>query len=102
MAVPRRKTPPRLTSAGAKRRPKAAPPVSASFARRSRDLKWFRENFPSLEERYPDEFVVVWNREVVGHGPTVERVWAAADAAGVPLREGVLEFVPSPDRSYMF
>tara|TARA_Y100000034_G_scaffold129807_1_gene186965 strand:+ start:1027 stop:1293 length:267 start_codon:yes stop_codon:yes gene_type:complete len=41
--------------------------INESLERRRGDANYFKDNYADLSERFPDEWVAVFNQEVVGH-----------------------------------
>ena len=41
--------------------------ISSQLEGRTRDANFFRDNYGALQEEYPDEWVAIFNEDIVGH-----------------------------------
>jgi hypothetical protein len=44
--------------------------ISSQLEGRTRDANFFRDNYGALQEEYPDEWVAIFNEDIVGHHKT--------------------------------
>lgn len=41
--------------------------ISSQLEGRTRDAEFFRDNYKSLQEEYPDEWIAIFKGDIVGH-----------------------------------
>lgn len=58
------------------------------------DLRWVREHYEELQEKYPDRFIAVFGKRVVAFGRTYHEVSTELERE-LPTAEAVIEFVES-------
>jgi len=67
----------------------------ARFRRIQEDLDWAAANFADLEQQYAGEYVVVWQKQVIDHGPSLEELLNRASTAEHPREELAVVEVPA-------
>jgi hypothetical protein len=80
-------------------RPSSAPqlrPLSSKQQQFVEDNDWAMDNFDSLLQKYPGEFVVVWKKQILGHGPNWELLLQENATEEHPREELVLVECPDP------
>lgn len=59
-------------------------------------------NLLEYRERYPRQWVVLHDGELVAHADTIDEVLAMVDEAGIPRRPGtILRFIETEDITYI-
>ncbi len=65
--------------------------VSQRLRRFQRDIDYFEAHREELLDRYPEQWIAIFNEQVVGTAPTVEQVLDGLSAKGVPPGQGLVE-----------
>lgn len=46
----------------------------AAIRRHKEDKKWLNENYGWIADQYDEEYVAIWEKEIVANGETIEEV----------------------------
>ncbi len=71
--------------------------VSQRLQRFQRDIDYYEAHRAELLDRYPEQWVVIFNEQVVDTAPTVEQVLSGLRAMGVPQGQGLVEHLTRRD-----
>jgi hypothetical protein len=59
------------------------------------DLRWAMEHHQELEQQYPGESIVVWQKQVIAHGPDEEALLQQAASPERPREQLVVVEFPA-------
>jgi hypothetical protein len=62
-----------------------------------RDFRWLAHHDEELLEKYPNEFVAVFDCKVVAHSPDSKEFWEQLEKAGVRDKAPVVHFFFGPE-----
>ncbi len=71
--------------------------ISQRLQRFQRDIDYYEAHREELLDRYPEQWVAVFNEQVVSTAPTVEQVLRGLSAKGVPPGQGLVEHLTRHD-----
>ncbi len=69
----------------------------AELERFGRDVEYYQAHQEQLLERYPEQWVAIFNEQVVGADPDVDRLLATLDEHGIPKEKALVEYVTAKD-----
>jgi uncharacterized protein DUF5678 len=67
--------------------------TQAVLARFRRDREYFDARYPELLRTYPEQWVAVFNQELVGADADFERLLSTIEQQGVPPGQALVRFV---------
>ena len=76
--------------------------TQAELKRFHGDTQYFDSHYQDFLNEYPEQWVAVYNQEVVGTGPQVRPLLKQLKANGVPLAKVVIERVSQEQETWMF
>ena len=59
----------------------------------SEDVRHIQKNREELLQNHPDEWVIVYNGKLIGHGPSLTELLETAEAEGIPRACVAKEFL---------
>ncbi|MBI4492707.1 MAG: hypothetical protein HY690_07960 [Chloroflexi bacterium] len=62
-----------------------------------RDVEYYEAHREQLLQQYPEQWVAVFNQEIVGADPDFERLLATLDELGVPSEHALIRRVTARD-----
>ena len=71
--------------------------VSQRLQRFQRDIDYYEAHRAELLDRYPEQWVVIFNEQVVDAAPTIEQALSGLRAKGVPPGQGLVEHLTRHD-----
>ena len=71
--------------------------VSQRLQRFQRDIDYYEAHRGELLDRYPEQWVAIFNEQVVDAAPTMEQVLIGLRAKGVPPGQGLVEHLTRHD-----
>lgn len=71
--------------------------VAKDMEQFKRDDKWLKDNIDELRKRFPNMFVAVYDRKVVGAGDALQDAQKKAKAAGYDPAKCVIQIVLTED-----
>ena len=71
--------------------------VSQRLQRFQRDIDYYEGHREELLDRYPEQWVAIFNEQVVDTAPTIEQVLIGLRAKGVPPGQGLVEHLTRHD-----
>ncbi len=71
--------------------------ISQRLQRFQRDIDYYETHREELLNRYPEQWVAIFNEQVVDTAPTVEQVLRGLRAKGVPPGQGLVEHLTRHD-----
>ena len=71
--------------------------ITQRLQRFRRDIDYYEAHREELLDRYPEQWVVIFNEQVVATAPTVEQVLRGLRAKGVPPGQGLVEHLTRHD-----
>ena len=74
---------------------KVVEPTSPELTRFHNDALWFSEHFGELKAQYPDQWVGVYDMEVVGASPDGMTILDEIQANGLPVGHVFFHYIPS-------
>jgi hypothetical protein len=60
------------------------------------DNDWALDNYEFITKNYPNEYVIVWRKQIVAHGPDAEQLYRECVTPERPKEELVLVAFPDP------
>jgi hypothetical protein len=66
------------------------------------DGQWFSDHYEELAKKYPDQWVAVYNQEVVGASPDSDALFAALKKKGVPINHAFFKYLSSEEELWIF
>ena len=73
--------------------------VKALFEEANRELAFWRDHYQEFIEKYPDQFVAVYNGEVVAANPDLFGLVAELEKLGLKPRQVWSEFIEATPRT---
>lgn len=71
--------------------------VQAQLKRFQRDTAYYEQHREELLEKYPEQWVAIFNEQVVGASPDFYALLDGLQAKGVPVGQALVEFVTRED-----
>ncbi len=62
-----------------------------------RDTQYYEVHWDELLERYPEQWVSIFNEQVVAASPNLDEVLSQKKAKGVPAGHGLVEYVTTKE-----
>lgn len=69
----------------------------AELERFKRDTAYYEQHREELLEQYPEQWVAIFNQQVVGAAPEYEQLLDHLQARGVPVGQALVEHLTSKD-----
>ncbi|HEY8885566.1 MAG TPA: DUF5678 domain-containing protein [Chloroflexota bacterium] len=69
----------------------------AELRRFQQDTDYLRTHWDDLLERYPEQWIAIYNREVVGVAPDFDRLLGELKKCGVPIGRARIEHMTRHD-----
>ena len=69
----------------------------AELRRFQQDTDYLRTHWDDLLERYPEQWIAIYNREVVGVAPDFDRILGELKKCGVPIGRARIEHMTRHD-----
>ena len=69
----------------------------ADLRRFERDIDYYQAHRDELLRKYPEQWVAIFDQQVAGADPDVDRLLEKLEARGVPKEKAVVERVSSQD-----
>jgi len=66
------------------------------------DAQWFSDHDAELRTQYPDQWVAVYNQEVVGASSDAYALLDDLEAKGVPSNEALIKYLSSKEQTWIF
>lgn len=66
------------------------------------DALWFGEHYKELRSLYPDQWVAVYRKKVVGADEDAELLISNLHSRNVPIENTYFKFMPSKDEVWAF
>ena len=66
------------------------------------DALWFGDHYKELRSLYPDQWVAVYGKEVVGAHEDAELLMTDLNSKNVPIENTYFKFMPSKDEVWAF
>lgn len=74
----------------------------ADLARFTADAKWFDIHYDELLAEYPDQWVGIYHKKVVGASPDCEALIVKLNASGQPVDRIYFNFLPTKPTLWAF
>ena len=72
--------------------------LAAHHRRFRRDIGYFNSIWPQVRKKYPDQYVAVYEEQVVANHGTLKKVLATPDDRGFPKNHTVIRFASKKPR----
>ncbi len=66
------------------------------------DALWFGDHYEELKSLYPDQWIGVCNKKVVGAHEDPELLMIELKSRGVPIERTFFDFVPTEEKVWIF
>ena len=66
------------------------------------DALWFGAHYKELRPLYPDQWVAVYNKEVVGANEDAELLMSDLDSGDVPIENTYFKFISTKNMDWVF
>lgn len=76
--------------------------AKAELDRFHKDGLWFSEHYDELIEQYPDQWVAIFNKKVVGASPDPDQLFADLKTKGVPINHAFFKFMSTEEVNWAF
>ncbi len=67
--------------------------VQAELQRFKRDTAYYEAHYEELLEQYSEQWVAIYNQQVVGASPDFDQLLDDLEARGVPPGKGLIEYL---------
>ncbi len=68
-----------------------------SLARFQQDVDYYESRYEELLQQYPEQWVAILNRTVVGSDTNLDRLLSRLDAEGIPIEKALIEHVTAEE-----
>ena len=68
-----------------------------SLARFQQDVDYYESCHEELLQQYPEQWVAILNRTVVGNDTNLDRLLSRLDAEGIPIEKALIEHVTAEE-----
>ena len=69
----------------------------ASIARFQQDVDYFESRYEELLQQFPEQWVAILNRTVVGNDTNLDRLLSRLDSEGIPIEKALIEHVTAEE-----
>jgi hypothetical protein len=71
--------------------------LQAELQRFKRDTQYYEAHREELLTQYPEQWIAVFNQQVVGAAPDFEQLLAVLEQSGIPVERTLIEHVTRKD-----
>ena len=66
------------------------------------DGQWFSDHYDALVKQYPDHWVAIYNRKVVGASRDSDALFATLKKKGVPINHAFFKYLTSEEELWTY
>ena len=75
--------------------------VQAELQRFKKDTAYYEAHHDELLEKYPDQWVAIFNQQVVGASPDYEQLLADVEEKGLPIERAVFKHLTQKEEFWI-
>jgi hypothetical protein len=75
--------------------------IEALFHKTTPNVEYWRENYGTLQQLFPGQYVAIYNRVLVSHNTDFEAVLEHVDKLNVSMNEVMIEHIHEPGKLYV-
>lgn len=67
-----------------------------------KDTKWYRDHYDELLGQYPDQWVAIYDEELVAVSPNQDEMFAALKKKGAKATKAYIQYLSTKDEMWIF